>query len=190
MRTGAQWIELPAHYGAHKSVHKRFMYWVKKDLWNDVLAYVSKDFDGESFMIDGSVIRAHACASGYQKGSQKQQALGRSKGGFTTKIHAVVYGLGLPIRFILIPGQSSEIKQAPALIEGITNANILGDKAFDCDAFIEQIASQNCTPVISPRANRILKREVDYTLYKERHLIECFFSKISISDVFFLGLIN
>jgi len=105
-------------------------------------------------------------------------SLGRSKGGFTTKIHALVDGLGLPVKFILTPGQSSEIKQAPELIQGIKGANILGDKAFDSDEFINQIISQNCNPVIPPRSNRKIKREVDYHLYKERHLVECFFSKI------------
>lgn len=178
MRTGAQWIELPKYYGKYKSVHRRFIYWVKKGIFNEILSCFSKDYDGESFMIDGSVIRAHACASGYGKGQQEAQALGRSKGGFSTKIHALVDALGLPIRFILTPGQSSEIKQAPELIKGIINANILGDKAFDCDEFIDQIKSQNCTPIIPPKENRKIKRDVDYILYKERHLVECFFSKI------------
>jgi len=178
MRTGAQWIELPHYYGNYKSIHKRFLAWAKKDIWNEILAHFAKDCYPESFLIDGSIIRAHACASGYQKDSQEEQALGRSKGGFTTKIHALVDALGLPIRFILTPGQSSEIKQAPKLIEDITGANILGDKAFDCDGFIQQLTSQNCKPVIPPRSNRKVQREVDYYLYKERHLIECFFSKV------------
>ncbi len=102
----------------------------------------------------------------------------RSKGGFSTKIHALVDALGLPLKFILTPGQSSEIKCAPDLIKGIEGANILGDKAFDCDVFLDQILSQNCTPVIPPRSNRKVQRDVDHHLYKERHLIECFFSKI------------
>lgn len=178
MRTGAQWIELPKYYGEYKSVHRRFIYWVKKGIWNEILANFSKDYDGESFMIDGSIVRAHACASGYKKGQQEEQALGRSKGGFSTKIHALVDALGLPLKFILTPGQNSEIKQAPELIKDIENANILGDKAFDCDDFIDQIISQNCKPVIPPRSNRKAQREVDYHLYKERHLVECFFSKI------------
>jgi transposase len=129
-------------------------------------------------MIDGSVIRAHACASGYKKNGQEEQALGRSKGGFSTKIHALVDALGLPIRFTLTPGQSSEINQAPELIKGISGANIIGDKAFDSNSFIDQIISQGCTPVIPPRSNRKVQRDVDYYLYKERHLIECFFSKV------------
>jgi transposase len=178
MRTGAQWVELPKYYGNYKSIHKRFISWAKKDIWNEILCHFSQDHDAESFMIDGSIIRAHACASGYQKDSREAQALGRSKGGFTTKIHALVDALGLPIKFILTPGQSSEIKHAPELIKDIRDANILGDKAFDCDEFINQIISQNCTPVIPPRSNRKVPRDVDYYLYKERHLVECFFSKV------------
>jgi len=86
--------------------------------------------------------------------------------------------LGLPLKFILTPGQSSEIKQAPKLVEDIRGANILGDKAFDSDEFINQITAQNCTPVIPTRSNRKVQREVDYPLYKERHLIEFFFAKV------------
>ena len=146
--------------------------------WNSILFYFSQDCDVESIMIDGSVVRAHACASGYKKDSQETQALGRSKGGFTTKIHACVDALGNPLRFILTPGQSSEIKQASKLIEGIRGRNVLGDKAYDCDEFIQKIKSQNCVPVIPSRENRKIKRAIDYTLYKERHLIEGFFSKV------------
>ena len=113
MRTGAQWIELPNQYGNYKSIHKRFLSWAKKDIWNRILSHFANDCDAESFMIDGSIIRAHACASGYQKDSREAQALGRSKGGFTTKIHALVDALGLPVKFILTPGQCSEIKQTP-----------------------------------------------------------------------------
>ena len=78
MRTGAQWLELPKFYGNYKTVHKRFLAWAKKGIWNDILSYCSKDHDGESFMIDGSIIRAHACASGYQKNQQFSE-LGTSK---------------------------------------------------------------------------------------------------------------
>ncbi|MBA3284685.1 MAG: IS5 family transposase [Nitrosopumilus sp.] len=178
MRTGVQWGDLPKSYGKYKTIHKRFLSWAKKDVWNEILSFFSQSCDTESFMIDGSIVRAHACASGYKKNSQEEQALGRSKGGFTTKIHALVDALGLPIRFILTPGQASEIKQAPELIKGIKGANILGDKAFDSDKFIRQIITQDCTPVIPTRSNRKVKRKVDYYLYKERHLIECFFGKV------------
>jgi transposase len=68
MRTGAQWQELPKSYGKFKSVHKRFLSWAKKGVWNNILSFFAQDCDVESIMIDGSIVRAHACASGYQKG--------------------------------------------------------------------------------------------------------------------------
>ena len=60
-------------------------------------------------MIDSTIIRAHPCAAGYQKDSGQAQALGRSKGEFTTKIHTVVDGLGQALKFSLTPGQSHDI---------------------------------------------------------------------------------
>jgi uncharacterized protein (DUF934 family) len=68
-------------------------------------------------MIDATIVRAHACSSGYGKDTQDTQALGRSRGGFTTKIHALVDVLGNPLKFILTPGQRHEITQASALIQ-------------------------------------------------------------------------
>lgn len=87
MRTGAQWRELPAYYGKWRSVHKRFEHWSHKGLWNHILAHFTKDYDGESIMIDSTIIRAHPCAAGYEKNQHTRECLGRSKGGFTTKIH-------------------------------------------------------------------------------------------------------
>ncbi|XP_054709424.1 ribosomal RNA small subunit methyltransferase H-like [Uloborus diversus] len=52
-------------------------------------------------MIDATIVRAHACSSGYIKGNQEEAALGRSRGGFSTKIHALVDALGNPFKFIL-----------------------------------------------------------------------------------------
>ena len=52
----------------------------------------------EWVMIDSTIVRAHACAAGYGKDTQEQEALGRSKGGFTTKIHTLVDALGNPLK--------------------------------------------------------------------------------------------
>ena len=53
-----------------------------------------------------------------QKKQQDNEAMGKSRGGLSTKIHAAVDALGNPVRFILTAGQHSEIKQANSLIEG------------------------------------------------------------------------
>ncbi len=103
MRTGVQWRELPPYYGKWRSIHKRYEAWCRKDFWNSILHYFTKERDGESIMIDSTIVRAHPCAAGYKKDSQEAQALGRSKGGFTTKIHAIVDGLGHALKFYLTP---------------------------------------------------------------------------------------
>ena len=75
---------------------------------------------------------------------QEKEALGRSKGGFTCKIHAVVDALGNPLKFKLTPGQRHDITQAPELISDAKNASIIADKGYDSDTLRDQIRSQNC----------------------------------------------
>lgn len=106
--------------------------------------------------------------------------MGRSKGGFTTKIHAITDALGNPLDFVLTGGQASDIGQAEnllALTTESTNA-LLGDKGYDSDAFIQALVEKGIEPVIPSRSNRIYPRDCDWFVYKERHLIECFFNKI------------
>ena len=127
---------------------------------------------------NGDYCPKHSCASGHTKNGNNQQALGRSKGGFTCKPHAMVDALGNPVKFILTPGQASDYTQAINLTCHIENTNLLADKGYDSDRFIEHLENNNCIAVIPPRKNRIHSREYDEHLYKERHLIECFFNKI------------
>ena len=178
MRTGCQWRELPEVYGKWRSVHKRYESWCRKMIWNQILESLSKDFDDQSVMIDATIVRAHPCAAGYEKGQHDREALGRSKGGFTTKIHAVVDGLGQALRFTLTPGQRHDITQASWLLENFKGTHVLADKGYDSNSLIEQLETQNCTPVIPPRSNRKNPRNYDKHIYKERHLVECFFNKI------------
>lgn len=129
-------------------------------------------------MIDSTVIRAHACSTGYKQGTQKEEALGRSRGGLTTKAHVLVDALGLPLFFLLTPGQQNDITQAERLTENVRNIPVLADRGYDSDQFISTLEAKDCTPVIPSKKNRKKKREHDKYLYRERHLVECFFGKI------------
>lgn len=106
------------------------------------------------------------------------QALGRRKGGFSTKLHLSVDGLGNGLRFVLTAGQTSDISQAAALIEGVACEAVMADKAYDCDALLEQIEKQGATAVIPLRKHRQEQREYDRHRYRERHLVECFINKL------------
>ena len=177
-RSGCQWRLLPRYYGKWRSVHARFKAWEQKGVWLKLFEAVQDTPDTEAIMVDATIVRAHACAAGYGKDSQEKQALGRSKGGFTTKIHALVDALGNPLKFILTAGQRHEITQAPALREGWKNALFIADKGYDSNAFIKTLEEHGCTPVIPSRKNRKNPRPYDKHWYRERPLIECFFGKI------------
>ena len=133
----------------------------------------------ENVLIDSTIVRAHPCAAGapHTRGGQDSQALGRSRGGFTT-IHITVDALGNPLRFRLTAGQRHDITQAPDLIAEFDFEHLIADRSYDSDDFLDLVRAHEAQPVIPPRANRHLQRDYDRHLYRERHLIECFVNKI------------
>ena len=104
--------------------------------------------------------------------------MGRSRGGFSTKIHASVDALGNPLRFLLTGGQRHDITQAEDLIANFEFERIIADRSYDSDDFLRKIAEIEAEAVIPPRKNRKEQRGYDHELNKERHLVECFFNKI------------
>ena len=128
-------------------------------------------------MIDGSIVKAHQHAAG-AVGGQYKQALGRSVGGFSTKIHAKVDALGLPLKFILTGGQEHEINQAAALVDDNICDYLLADRAYDCNDFRKKLQDNSITAVIPSKKNRLSKIQHDTHIYKERNLIERLFHKL------------
>jgi transposase len=107
------------------------------------------------------------------------QAIGRSRGGLSTKIHALVDALGNPLAFRLTAGQTHDLVGADALLPQMAADRLIADKAYDADArVLEPLARAGKTAVIPPRSNRLIPRDFDRELYKERHLIENFFCKL------------
>lgn len=106
------------------------------------------------------------------------QAIGRSRGGLTTKIHALVDAMGNPVGFSLTPGQASDLSQAEPLLEKVDPQAFLADKAYDADRLVLALKQRGIKPVIPPRANRLVQRPCDFALYRERNLAERFFNKL------------
>ena len=180
MRTGAQWRDLPNELGQWNAVFKRFGRWSDKGVWTQMHAHFIEAPDMEWLLIDSTVVRAHPCAAGapHANGGQEAQALGKSVGGFSTKIHVTVDALGNPLRLLLTGGQSGDATQAIALLEGFDFEAVLADRGYDADKLLAFIAQNEAEAVIPAKKNRLIQRETDWHIYKVRHLVECFMNKI------------
>lgn len=180
MRTGVQWRDLPPSFGKWNSVYNRYADWEEKEVWQAMLSYFADDPDMEWLLLDSTVVRAHPAAAGapQEKGGQAAQSLGRSRGGFSTKIHVTVDALGNPIRLILTGGQVGDATQAIPLLEGFDFEGVIADRAYDTDEILAFIEENEANLVIPAKKNRIIQRDTDWYTYKERNLVECFINKI------------
>jgi transposase len=109
-----------------------------------------------------------------KRGNQNQEALGRSRGGFSTKIHLRTNAKGYPLTFDVTGGEAHEVKGYDALMElyDINPDRLLGDKGYDSDDIRDDLAERGIEPVIPPRSNRKSPIEYDRQAYKRRNLIE------------------
>ena len=82
----------------------------------------------------------------------KNKAVGRTRGGLSTKIHAIVDGLGNPVAFLLSPGNDNDSAHAIELMDliDITDSNVLGDKAYGTKNILAYIKEHGATVVIPP----------------------------------------
>jgi transposase len=176
-KTGAPWRDLPERFGNWNSVFQRFNRWCKSGVFQTIMDKL-QDPDLGVLLLDSTIIRAHQHAAGAEGSSAAAEALGRSRGGFSTKIHVACDGVGKPVKIILTPGQDHDVTQGPALIANVDADQVIADKGYDSDRFIETIQSQEAEAVIPPRSNRTEERSYDKEAYKKRNVVERFINLI------------
>lgn len=113
-----------------------------------------------------------------KRGDETEQALGRSRGGFSTKIHITVDGLGNPLRLSLTAGQRHDITQALVLVDGFDFQRLIADRGYASQEFVDWLTEHGIEIVIPSHQRAKTERDYDKWLYRERHLVECFINKI------------
>src|SRR5437016_10353149 len=113
LRSGAPWRDLPDKFGPYTTCYNRFARWRRAGVWIKIMNALAAAYDPAVQMIDTSIVRVHQHAASIAR--NKRQSMGRSPGGLTSKIHAVVDTNGLPVRLALSPGEAHDVRLADLL---------------------------------------------------------------------------
>ena len=205
-RTGIPWRDLPDYFGNFSAIYNRLRRWQRNGTWQQLwqLLETDKVSLAEHLFIDTTCegssiplhrqIRAHQHAAGAsrKKGGQSQdvglsptittQALGRSRGGFSTKIHFGCLDEKNALSIFLTGGEVPDVKGFASVFNlvpenhGIKNA--IMDKGYDSDDIRETLADCEVVAVIPPKKNRIKEIDFDKELYKLRNKIERFINRM------------
>ena len=150
----------------------------RKLAYGRIFFSLRKEIDTEWVFTDGSYIRCHQHASGARRGEDR--AIGRSRGGATTKIHLSCDADGYPLHFKITGGDVHDSQIAGELIEMIGQADyFIADKGYDSECIRDKARSHNMIPIVPKRKNaKQPNPEFDSYLYKLRHLVENMFARL------------
>lgn len=180
LSSGAPWRDLPPHFGNWNSIYHKFRKWCAQKVFEDILKALVADTDKYLLVqIDSTFCKVHQHAAGARK-ILGNQAIGISRGGKNTKIHALVTENFQLIGLILSGGDIHDSECAVELLRKVNldGKTVLGDKAF-CSARIRDfIHSQKAQVCIPDKVNSLIKHDFDRELYKARNIVERFFLRI------------
>ncbi|MFF1588677.1 IS5 family transposase [Streptomyces sp. NPDC058286] len=205
-RTGTAWRDVPERYGSWATLHTRFRRWAKDGTFERMLraAQAKADAAGDIdwlVSVDSTVVRAHQHAAGARKGGLCPPALGRSRGGLTSKIHLACDALGRPLAFTLTGGNTNDCTQFTAVMEAIRvprlgpgrprvrPAHVLGDKGYSSRAIRNWLRHRGIGHISPERADQVRNRlrrgsrggrppAFDKQLYKRRNVVERCFNRL------------
>jgi transposase len=194
LHTGAQWREVPGRYGKWKSVYDRFRRWRKDGTIDLILQrlHLRLDqrgrLDHDLWCVDATSIRASRSAAGALRrlpaGEPADHALGRSRGGFGTKLHLIVDGHGIPLSVWITPGQAHESKHVEPVLEAVRLApsgrgrrrrrprRLAGDKGYSYPRVRRYLRRRGITPVIPTRKDQRRNPRFDRETYRRRNVVE------------------
>jgi transposase len=147
LKVGCRWRDVPSEYGPATTIYDRYNRWSRRGLWHRLFEQVAASGEMPSELtIDSSHVKAHRSASGGKRG-EWSQAVGRSRGGRTSKIHCLADDRGRPVAFALTPGNVADITMAVPLLEAVASPKrLIADKAYDVDSQRRWLKHEGSTP--------------------------------------------
>jgi len=181
LRTGGRWRDVPAEYGPATTIYNRFNRWSRRGFWRAMLAALAEaGWIVQTAAIDSTYTKAHRCAHGGKRGGAKNQAIGPSRGGPTTKIHVLSDVLGRPAVVHLTPGNASDVRTAPVVLAAAPGRirRLLADKGYDADRLRAHLRASGVVPVIPGTRSRKRPIRHDNLRYKDRWRAEAVFCRL------------
>ncbi len=156
-KTGVPWRDLPERFGPWKTVTRGSPAGIRVGVFQTDPGGVRQGRRPRVKHGRWLVCESPPGLGGWKRGAQIQ-GIGRSRGGLTTKIHALVDGLGNPLHLHLTAGNIHDVSEAAKLVEKAQGLNFIADKGYDANHVIEAIEKKQMTAVIPSKSNRKLKR--------------------------------
>jgi transposase len=164
--------------GAHwNAVYQYYREWCRSGLWERLWQECTRTQKGETVYVDASHVKVHQCGLN-PAGGRETQAMGLTKGGWNTKIHAAVDGAGVPRVLLLSAGQDADVSHAQEVLEGLEIKTAVLDKGYDSDPLRIWLFERGVTPCIPAKSNRLDPLPYNKRSYRKRHLVENFFQRI------------
>jgi transposase len=155
-------------FGPYTTCYNRFVRWRRAG---------AAAHDATVQMIDTSIVRVHQHGACIKR--NRRQLMGRSRGGLTSKIHALVDTNGLPVRLALTAGEAHDNRLASKLLSRLKpKAMLLADRGYDADWIRELAMRRGAWANIPPKRNRSNPICFSPYLYRDRNRIERFFNRI------------
>ncbi|MFJ5786502.1 IS5 family transposase [Streptomyces hydrogenans] len=212
LRTGSAWRDVPDRYGPWRTLYTRFRRWALDGTFTRMLAAVQAERDAAGDIdwlvsVDSTVARAHQHAAGARKKGRGpgdevcDHALGRSRGGLTTKIHLACDGRGRPLGFVLTGGNVADCSRFEEVMDTIKVRragpgrprtrpdHVLGDKGYSSRKIRAYLRKRGIGHTIPERRDQRAHRSrrgrdggrpcaFDKQLYKKRNVVERCFNRL------------